>query len=126
MRHTCPICGKRFIGRVASKYCSRECFQKSRTVRKIVCKYCGAKFVSATNKKYCSSECRKLDTVVVNPNESLCWTCQNFAGGCSWSRFFIPIKGWEAKPTKNGLIKQSYIVKKCPEYIKDLPRRKKR
>ena len=28
--------------------------------------------------------------------ETLCWSCAKFAGGCSWSRTFTPVKGWLA------------------------------
>ena len=29
----------------------------------------------------------------------LCWRCSKSCGGCSWSRRFQPIQGWEAEPT---------------------------
>ena len=53
---------------------------------------------------------------------SKCWTCQNACGGCSWSREFVPVSGWEAKPTYNAANReyaQSFHVYDCPEYIPD-------
>lgn len=65
---------------------------------------------------------------------TLCWLCGNYCGGCSWTRNFIPVEGWEAeedvikegKPsyTKNGYVREirtikSYKVKKCPEFWND-------
>ena len=50
---------------------------------------------------------------------SLCWTCRNACGGCSWSRDFQPVKGWEAVPTyhiSNGEHANSFHVYKCPLY----------
>lgn len=51
----------------------------------------------------------------------LCWSCVNFASGCSWSRNFIPVKGWTAKRTlvKHGNDSkiESYSVLSCPEYV---------
>ena len=68
-----------------------------------------------------------------NYKDTLCWHCANAvpnrAGtrGCSWSKKFIPVEGWEALKTNvfasNGKNKtrvtQSYIVKSCPEVIPD-------
>jgi hypothetical protein len=56
--------------------------------------------------------------------ETLCWECARATGGCSWSREFIPVKGWKAKKTK---IKDeryyryysSYLVLKCPLFVPD-------
>lgn len=55
---------------------------------------------------------------------SLCWQCKRAYGLCSWSDRFVPVKGWEAKPTiVKGSMKepeiQSYDVKKCPLFIQD-------
>lgn len=53
-----------------------------------------------------------------------CWNCQNFAGGCSWSRRFEPVEGWraievikEAKPHAPGYT--SYKILYCPEFVHD-------
>ena len=48
-------------------------------------------------------------------NETLCWSCSNALGGCSWSQEKIPVSGWEAKETIHEDF-NSYIVKKCPQY----------
>lgn len=48
-----------------------------------------------------------------------CWTCKKACGGCSWSRSFTPVKGWEAVPThipSNGEYADSYKIIKCPQY----------
>ena len=57
---------------------------------------------------------------------SLCWQCKRAYGFCSWSRDFIPVKGWTAKHTiiKSGksadtIETDSYYVKKCPLFIQD-------
>ena len=50
-------------------------------------------------------------------NQSLCWWCENCVPnkegtkGCSWSRYFRPVKGWDATPTV-----QSYKHKTIPEH----------
>lgn len=57
--------------------------------------------------------------------ETLCWSCRNFAGGCSWSREFKPVDGWRARKIKrlyNVNLKGnhgSFIVFECPQYIAD-------
>ena len=52
--------------------------------------------------------------------ESLCFLCGNACGGCSWSRDFTPVEGWDAEPTigKSHHTK-SWFVKACPEYTND-------
>lgn len=64
-----------------------------------------------------------------NKPQTLCWNCEKACRGCSWSRDFIPVKGWKAKPTKlyvrqetlaSGKKKkyytESFHVKECPEF----------
>lgn len=62
---------------------------------------------------------------------TLCWRCVNAVPdgerGCSWSREFKPVDGWDAEPTlvrakygafdhhKTGFI-ESFQVKACPEF----------
>jgi hypothetical protein len=52
---------------------------------------------------------------------TLCWSCKNSIGYCSWSKDFTPVDGWEAEKTKlklhSGGYDTSYAVKKCPLYI---------
>ena len=60
---------------------------------------------------------------------TLCWCCRNAvpsvaAGvGCSWSRSFRPVPGWEAEETKiwvGGERKTvpTFRVVRCPEFEK--------
>lgn len=62
-------------------------------------------------------------------NQNICWDCQKATGGCSWSRNFTPVEGWEAElipyqPWKNKHINFSdtYHITKCPEFVEDEPR----
>lgn len=53
-----------------------------------------------------------------------CWTCKNYAGGCSWSRKGAePVDGWYAIPTvrMQGSNKPlyTYMIISCPEYEAD-------
>ena len=52
-----------------------------------------------------------------------CWNCKNVYGGCSWSRSFIPVKGWTAKKVHleglNKRILESYAIRDCPEFVPD-------
>lgn len=52
--------------------------------------------------------------------DTLCWTCKNATGGCSWSMDGIPVVGWDA--TKTYLASDncsSYVVHNCPSYSFD-------
>lgn len=56
----------------------------------------------------------------IGKSEQLCCTCKNCYGGCSWSRDFTPVDGWDAIPT---IIKQqwgkqigSFAIRDCPLY----------
>lgn len=51
---------------------------------------------------------------------TICWSCANAFGGCSWSKAFKPVENWTAtrkdvKTTKDGYV-ESYIVHDCPLY----------
>lgn len=58
-----------------------------------------------------------------------CWSCTKYAGGCSWTRKFEPIPGWDAVPTvKSGSCRgngvkyapiETYDIRYCPEYEDD-------
>ena len=67
-----------------------------------------------TNKKFKVVSIEKENNT---PNKSLCWSCQNAVPsattGCSWSRHFKPIEGWEAIPNPNPEMK-SFRVRQCP------------
>lgn len=56
---------------------------------------------------------------------TLCWSCANATGNCSWSQWKYPrpVKGWVAEKT---IIKcsmkdeiSSYCVIECPQFIRD-------
>lgn len=87
-----------------------------------VCEFCEKKFWSKSNvKKYCSSACaKKAAKKREQESEQLCFSCKNNCGGCNWSRYFLPVTGWDAVPTvvkdKGGDI-ESYQISRCPEYI---------
>lgn len=61
-------------------------------------------------------------------SRTLCWDCRNALWGCSWSKHFIPVEGWDATPhmlyanDKKHVGVQSYEVHDCPEYVPDPPR----
>lgn len=80
-----------------------------------VCPTCGKEFKTIRKtQKFCSKSC------VNRARWSICCTCKNSTGLCSWSHNFIPVKGWEAEQTTihnlNGDI-VSYKVFKCPKYL---------
>lgn len=54
-----------------------------------------------------------------------CWNCKNFAGGCSWSKRFEPVEGWQAKKVRRkgggkymGFY-ETYAIEFCPEFEHD-------
>lgn len=51
------------------------------------------------------------------PNDSKCWDCKNFAGGCSWSKEGKPVEGWTAEFSNKSL--KSYRVVDCPLFEPD-------
>lgn len=71
--------------------------------------------------------------------KTLCWSCANAVPdrdgerGCSWSREGKPVEGWTATrrdirvgATENGKKAESYQVSKCPQFVRDKPRRRKK
>ena len=59
--------------------------------------------------------------------EQLCWRCRKATGGCRWSRFGEPIENWLARKTyitadSVGGVTETYEIRECPEFEKDLPR----
>lgn len=56
---------------------------------------------------------------------TLCWKCKKATCKCSWSKNFIPVKGWKAEPTKvlsrnsarSDRTVDSYLVLECPEFV---------
>ncbi len=69
----------------------------------------------------CRRSRRKTDPVrTIQP----CWTCEKYAGGCSWTRKNpAPIEGWDAVPTVKyqgrGGEMHSFAIRYCPEYVPD-------
>lgn len=62
---------------------------------------------------------RKVQVDYTKEEFTKCWTCKNACGGCSWSRDFIPVEGWNAVKTQYmdcGNVVDSYFIKSCPEY----------
>lgn len=54
--------------------------------------------------------------------ETLCWDCKNSGGGCSWSKSFEPVEGWDAEKSiihsRSYRPYESYYVKSCPKFEK--------
>lgn len=56
---------------------------------------------------------------------TLCWECGNAYGGCSWSRTFTPVEGWDAQYVqrvykgRDVYVMESYEVHSCPEFVED-------
>ena len=54
---------------------------------------------------------------------SICRNCEKAGGRCSWSAVFVPVKGWDAEPTKINISGRrsigSYLVKSCPLFQAD-------
>lgn len=50
-------------------------------------------------------------------NDSKCWDCKNFAGGCSWSKEGKPVEGWTAEFSNKST--KSYRVIDCPLFEPD-------
>lgn len=60
---------------------------------------------------------------VFGKRENVCWTCKKSYGGCSWSDFFVPVKGWDAeKDLLRAGVKNkktdTYKIRYCPEYVR--------
>ena len=87
----------------------------------LICKVCGKKFTSYTVKQCCSRKCLAL-TGRHKAKDTLCWDCENATGGCSWSKRFIPVEGWDAIPTRVNMTVgkkvDSYTVVSCPLFKK--------
>lgn len=58
----------------------------------------------------------------------LCWDCVKYAGGCSWSRDFTPVPGWDATPTVKTCGQRplhSFAIRGCPEFEREVrPKRR--
>ena len=132
----CKICGAEFESNYPNaEYCSPKCkkvngarqasasYWKKKNGNKKICPICG-KAVPTNRVKYCSELCaykarfEKAGSTKKKPPKrrtlSLCWDCQNACCGCSWSRSFEPVEGWEARPSGD-----SFFVINCPQFIPD-------
>ena len=65
-----------------------------------------------------ADESRRATIVVKSYQEQLCWHCGNCYGGCSWSRSFMPVDGWEATPVKRDNV-ETYEITNCPDFNPD-------
>ncbi len=99
----CRICGKPVVGQGRSKYCSKACSYKGKTL-----------WVSSAGEEDKGQSCT---------SGQLCWRCKwatGKDGHCPWARSLTPVPGWKATKTKikyvGGVIDESYFVKKCPLY----------
>ncbi len=113
----CAVCGKEFKGRNCSKCCSVECQEELR-------KRSHNAYKKRQALRKLTGE-RPRDIIQPKRGNTLCWTCQNATGKCSWSARLEPVVGWKAKAIKvkgdshTKKVLDSFIVKKCPKYIKD-------
>lgn len=130
----CLYCGKPLTGK-QTKFCSRSCndkyFYAHKTKKRPAkrCKNCD-KPTPDSRVSFCSVECRRkfyshdpkpkrnVKPKLQHTGEQPCWTCAKAYGGCSWSRSFVPVEGWEAKPSKTHA--DGYRIVRCPEYESDL------
>lgn len=54
-------------------------------------------------------------------DNSICWCCEkSCTAECSWSREFIPVDGWTAEPWKTANGVDSFLVRECPEFVKEI------
>lgn len=54
--------------------------------------------------------------------QNLCWSCDNAAGKCRWSRRpNTPVPGWDAEPDmfmSGKVYKPTYKIYDCPEFVR--------
>lgn len=129
MLKRCEICGKDFETTNNKRTCSEECKIELK-VRTLKRQWEKIKEKSRTGRPVGRpKKAHKEHIYKPTKNDTLCWTCQNATGGCSWSKKLKPVEGWTAevrnlKFNENGEAKydKSYKVIKCPHYIQDEPR----
>ena len=75
----------------------------------------------------------KFKRATFDHQPQLCERCQNYAGGCPWTRVgedgrvcFTPVPGWTAEKVVYGGTKDSftYQISACPLYVADPPRKR--
>lgn len=141
----CKNCGNLFDKTSKNQdYCSKACRDEAHKIRrknrkdgKLIlktCLKCGKTFKEDKHRHtYCSSKCRilaKRERERKRYHDKYChkcWTCQNYATGCSWSENNVPVPGWIAEPVirkhrgkENGI---GYKVLSCPEYVNDVQKK---
>ena len=52
----------------------------------------------------------------MNKANTLCWDCENYIGGCSWTKDFKPVEGWKAEEVTNSNNTDTYLVRECPQF----------
>ena len=54
-------------------------------------------------------------------SRTICWDCRcSTTGECEWSRSLQPVDGWVAeKKNLKGVEGGSYIVRECPEFVRN-------
>lgn len=133
MIKNCRICGKEFeTGRGNTQTCSTRCKRLLHLQTREI--HYQMKKATMNNGKGRTGNPvgrpRKEPVVTTKqPNESntLCWSCQNACGGCSWSKKLKPVRGWKADKLKikhhndkdKPVYTDSYFVRECPKYIMD-------
>lgn len=52
--------------------------------------------------------------------QTICWSCRNATEkDCEWASDFKPVPGWEATESSKKGAGQTFIVHKCPKFIRD-------
>ena len=143
MKKICSWCNKEFVVAGNNKYCCIACSrlatsEKKREsyIKKIKatggvfeqCLWCGKQYRSSIRRQrpFCSSTCKELERqnrekkkrerYRKQSSQQPCWTCKNYVDGCSWSREFKPVHGWDAKKVKREEGNVGYKILYCPEY----------
>lgn len=115
IKKRCAECNKIFIATQSNQiYCSDKCRYERKLKR-------NKEWRDKARELYYKNHQEKE----ISPfyGQSICWECKNsINSGCSWSREFKPVKGWEAKEslrkTASPNFSHSYTVLKCPEFIR--------
>lgn len=115
----CEICGKLYYPKYSlQRMCSTECRLKNK--RFLEAQYRQRKRERLIEQRG-TAEPKKTGKRKYK-GVTLCWHCEKATNeGCSWSRAFIPVIGWDAeKDVKETQSNKddgiSYFVRKCPEF----------
>ena len=101
-------------------------FFRGMTDEEIIMLLCSDTAANIAKKLGCSraivQKCREKYGVIGYCGETICWHCKKACCGCSWSKRFVPVKGWTATETviiggRDGSERiKSYRVIRCPEF----------